>query len=202
MKVPGINTDNGNSANEKKRQIIKTINESKKSTSDIYRLIWMNSNVSGVKVNRSTCGVLLSHLKPWIDLPLRIRERIYEDITNFMGNDCLPLQAEVERRIAAHPIVMLYLQGTLPPESADQYRKEEEERRKRKSDIEKLRIRTGNEIRFIEGRMKDDEAPIWDNEKPTAPGQVDLKLKPYSESFYRSYLGIEVEDDDIEFPDK
>lgn len=202
MKTPDSHADNGNSAIEKKQQIIKTIHESKKSSSDIYHLIWMNSNVTGVKVNKSTCNALLSYLKLWRDLPLRIRERIIDDITDFMNNDCLPSEKQVEDRIKAHPTVIMYLAGTLPPESDHQYRKELEERKKRESDINHLRIRTYNELKFIRENIDEQEKRFWNDETPTTPRRWDLKLKPYSESFYLSYLGIEGEEDDIEFPDK
>ncbi len=202
MNTPGINTGNGNDPHEEKLKIIKTIKESKKSSSDIYQLIWMNSNVTGVKVNRTTCGALLSHLQTWKDLPARIRELILDDIANYMGNDCLPMQGDVEKQIAEHPTVILYLEGTLPPESDHQYRTEAEERRKRASDIAMLRIRTVNEVKYVESRMKVDEVPQWDEETPTTPRHEDLQLRPYSESFYQSYLGLKGEDDDIEFPEK
>jgi len=196
MKTPGNGNSRDSISSKNTRRIIKKMREREKSESYYYDLIWINSSVTGIKVQRSTCNYLLSQLKPWESLPIRIRKMIADDILDFMSGQTLPVQKDVENEINAHPIVILYINGTMPPESDQQHAEEAQEIMQRKSDIEQLRIRTANELQFVRENMEAQKERFWNDETPTMPKRESLQIRPYSESFYRSYLGIDGEKDE------
>lgn len=179
------------------QELLAKIRSPKKSESDIYHLIWMVSDSTGVSINSSTCRVLLENMRSWIALPLRIRAKIVDDIIRFMSSDCLPLQDNVEKMINGHPIVVRYLAGTMPPESEHQRIQEINERTRRDSDIEKLRTRTMNEIKYVATKMKRDSGDFSELEDPTLPEIKPLPQVLIAESWNDDFLELEFEDEEI-----
>lgn len=170
----------------------KTIEHSKKySSSDIYHLIWLNNHITGVKISEDTCKRLLSLTNAWNELPSRIQNQIERNILDFMICFDLPLQNELETIIFDHPIVIDYFKGTLPPRNSNEIYSEQKEKLERQSQIDALRDRTRNEMSFV--LRNSYNSTSWNEETPTDKKENCLKLKPYSDSFLKSFFNDEDE---------
>ncbi len=142
-----------------------------RSASSIYDLVYMNSSVSDVSVNRKTCIALLEQMEEWNFLPVRLKNAIVEDILLFMTEGTLPAYRAVWEKICEHPVYIRYRSGEMPAVSVQESIQESDAKQKRDSDIAQLRERTARETRFVQ-RLAHEYLSFDDD--PTRPGKKPL----------------------------